>query len=521
MASTADPKAEPARASGYAWYALFVLVLVYVLNFIDRQILSILAEDIKRDLDLTDADLGFLYGTAFGVFYAIFGIPLGRLADNWHRVRLMTGGLALWSLMTAVSGFARSGGSLALARVGVGIGEATASPCAYSLLSDLFPREKRATALAVYSSGLYIGGGLSLFIGGLVVQRWNAAFPAGSGPLGLAGWQAAFLAVGIPGLLLALWVATLREPLRGQSDGIVTKPSDAPFKDFFEELVTVIPPLTVIGAARRGPSALGLNLVVAGACVLGGWALIRLTGDVPQWSAMSAGVYALFSWGAALRRRDPASFRLVVANPAFILAVLGYGLIAFAAYAVSFWAAPYAIREFGAPPAQAGLLVGSAGALGGFLGVILGGRIADALKQRTPSGRVIVMLVGAIGPIPLLVVSYTTESLALFYFLYFPMSMLSSSALGAAAATTQDLVLPRMRGVATAAFFIGTTFIGLALGPYMAGRVSQAAGDLATGVLSLLAVSPIAIGCLLILYRMLPQAEASLVERARAAGEKL
>ncbi len=195
----AVPPSSQARASGYAWYVLVVLFFVYALNFIDRQIITILAPDIRRDLHLTNADIGFLYGTAFGVFYALFGIPLGRLADSWHRVRLLSLGLVLWSSMTALSGFARTGAMLVGARIGVGVGEATASPSAYSLLSDWFPKRQRATALAIYSAGIYFGGGFSLFAGGKIVEGWNHAYPGG-GPLGLVGWQAAFLAVGIPEL---------------------------------------------------------------------------------------------------------------------------------------------------------------------------------------------------------------------------------------------------------------------------------------------------------------------------------
>ncbi len=135
MAVTVDDQASVAPASvaepsaGYRSWVLGLLVVVYMLNFVDRQILSVLAVDLKRDLGLTDADLGFLYGTAFGVFYALFGIPMGRLADSWNRVRLISLGLALWSAMTALSGLSRTGGQLAAARVGVGVGEATASQC--------------------------------------------------------------------------------------------------------------------------------------------------------------------------------------------------------------------------------------------------------------------------------------------------------------------------------------------------------------------------------------------------------
>jgi len=218
-AAGATEGARAPRVSAYAWYALFVLVLVYIVNFIDRQILSILVADIQADLGVSEAEIGFLYGTAFAVFYALFGIPLGRLADSWYRGRLMAIGLALWSSMTVASGFASTLGQLAAARIGVGIGEASASPAAYSMIADSFPKERRATALSIYSAGLYIGGALSLPIGGAVASQWNRAYPAAElAPLGLAGWQAAFLAVGLPGLLLALWVLSLREPLRGAMD---------------------------------------------------------------------------------------------------------------------------------------------------------------------------------------------------------------------------------------------------------------------------------------------------------------
>ncbi|MCA9712998.1 MAG: MFS transporter, partial [Myxococcales bacterium] len=124
-----------------------MLMSVYALNFIDRQLITILAPDLKRDLGISDSDFGFLYGTAFGVFYAVFGIPLGKLSDHWSRVRLLAIGLTLWSAMTALSGLAKSFAQLGAARIGVGVGEATASPCAYSLISDYFPPQRRATAI--------------------------------------------------------------------------------------------------------------------------------------------------------------------------------------------------------------------------------------------------------------------------------------------------------------------------------------------------------------------------------------
>ncbi len=504
----------------YSWYVLSIMVLVYVFNFIDRQIMSILAEDIKADLGIGDAEIGFLYGTVFGVFYALFGIPLGRLADMWHRIRLLTLGLTVWSGMTALSGMANSFGQLAAARIGVGIGESTASPVAYSVLSDYFPKEKRATALAIYSSGLYLGGGISLFTGGLIKDKWNLAFPDG-GPLGLVGWQAAFMAVGIPGLFLALLVATLREPIRGLSEGIIMPREPRPWPKFFTELSSVIPPFTFFHAASFGRRALAENLVAAALIGTIAYGLTLAMGSWQQWLALGIGSYAVFSWSQSIKMRDRPTYALIWGTPAFIFTVVGFGTIAMTGYAIGFWGAPYAIRTFGVDAATAGLFLGGGGALGGFIGVIAGGRIADILKRRNPAGRIIIGFITIWGTAPFLLLQFTTTSVVIFYIAAFIASIFASMWVGVAAATSQDLVLPRMRGAATATFFLGTTIIGLGLGPFTVGKLSEVFGSLGTANLALLALLPITSTLLFLVYRQLPNAEATRVERARAAGEPI
>lgn len=198
-----------------AWYAVAVLMVAYTFSFIDRTILALLVVPVRRDLGIGDTAFGLLHGLAFAVFYTALGIPIARLADRYSRRLIMTVGVVVWSLATAVCGLARSFGQLFLARVAVGVGEAALSPAAYSLIADLFPRDRLSRALAVYNVGVFVGSGLALIIGGAVVALVADSAPVAVPVLGeIRGWQLTFFAVGLPGLLVALFTATVHEPRR-------------------------------------------------------------------------------------------------------------------------------------------------------------------------------------------------------------------------------------------------------------------------------------------------------------------
>ncbi len=520
----ARPSVDPTAASGspdapaiggaYARYTLAVLVVVYVFNFLDRQIISILAEDIRADLGLSDAQLGFLYGTAFAVFYAIFGIPLGRLADLWSRRSLIALGLAVWSGMTALSGLARGFGQLASARVGVGVGEASATPAAFSMLSDWFPPARRATVLAIYSSGIYLGAGLGLGIGGLVVDAWNGAYPEGA-PFGLRGWQVAYLVVGLPGLVVALWVRSLREPVRGQADGVVAPPAERPLREFGRELAAVLPPLTVWSLWREGAGTRGLtwNLVAAAAVALAAAGLTAVTGDTAQWWSLGAGLYAAISWAQSLHLRDREGADLIFRTPSLRWAALGFAFLAFTGYGIGFWTPPFLMRVHGVDPGQAGPILGATSAASGWLGVILGGVIADRWRLARVDGRLRLGMAAALLPLPVGYAFLSTDSVVLAYLLNFPLGLFAAGWIGGGAATVQDLVPPRLRATASAAYLLVITFIGLALGPYGIGRASVAFGDLRLAMLMGFAANGIAVACLWRAGRSLADDEARVRDR--------
>ncbi|SHF75358.1 Predicted arabinose efflux permease, MFS family [Microbulbifer donghaiensis] len=210
--NTANPATSVASANGAGLvavrrYALTLLTLVYVLNFVDRQILAILLPAIKEEFLVGDAVLGALSGTAFALFYVTLGVPIARLADRVNRRNLISAAIGVWSLMTAVCGLAANIWHLALARIGVGVGEAGLSPPAYSMIADYYPPEKRAGAMGIYSLGISIGILLAYLAGGWIAQN--------------IGWREAFFIVGLPGILLALvFRFTVREPARGASENI-------------------------------------------------------------------------------------------------------------------------------------------------------------------------------------------------------------------------------------------------------------------------------------------------------------
>ncbi len=211
---------EDPEGRRYANYVLGVLFLVYVFNFIDRQILSILLEDIKLELGVSDTAMGFLTGIAFALFYTFAGIPIARWADVGVRRSIIAMGLTLWSVMTAASGLVQNFTQLVLARIGVGVGEAAGSPPAHSIIADYFPPERRATALSIYNMGISFG-----ILFGFLVGGWINEF---------FGWRLAFFVVGLPGLALALLVRfTVREPARGASEGVTEVEDPEPVMKVF------------------------------------------------------------------------------------------------------------------------------------------------------------------------------------------------------------------------------------------------------------------------------------------------
>ena len=529
MRNGAKEENTPSVGGNYAHFVLIVLVVVSIFNFVDRNILAILSQDIQADLGISDADMGFLYGTVFALFYAIFGIPLARFADVWVRRSIIAGGLFFWSLMTALSGLARSFSVLAILRVGVGIGEASATPAAYSMLADYYSPKLRATVIAIYSGGVYIGGGIGLILGGFVLDAWQGAYPTVSdAPFNLKGWQVAFFIVGVPGILMALLVRALQEPKRGISEGLVIENHPYPFSVLKTELVAMIPFVNLINLKKEGVS-IRANLLTALLISLVSWILIVLTDNIPQWFALGVGVYLAFCWAQSLKARDPVTFNMIFRSKAVQYTVFAFPTLAFVTYGIGFWTPALMLRLHETSPAEVGMYLGLGGAVGGLLGVTLGGRLADWAKTKHPSGRLAVGYLSILGTVPLVLWMIYTDDLTTAFLLWFLSHLFSASWPSVAPATVTDLVLPRMRAAVSAYYILVVTMIGLALGPYCMGQLSDlyarsgaSPGEaLQTAIAASLLIFVITVVLIFLASRHLPEEERTRLERARMLGEKI
>lgn len=387
----AAPRGATAMSATATRAMLWTLLVVYILNFLDRQIVNILAEPIKQELGLSDTLLGLLAGPAFAVFYAVLGIPIARYADRTttNRAWLISVSLAVWSAMTAVCGLAQNFWQLLLARIGVGVGEAGCTPAAHSLISDTVPPEKRASAIAFYGMGVPIGSLLGLIIGGVVND--------------LYGWRVALMLVGLPGLLLAALLPLL----------------------------------------MKEPRRLGL---AAGEKV------------APQ--------------AAALPMRE--AITEIFGSKAYLYIFIAASVTAFLSYGKGLWTISFFIRSHGLSTTEAGLSMAVALGLAGVIGTWLGGKMADVFGKRDKKHLLTFPAYGMAIAAPILFLGYWAGDWRLAVALLIVPTILNAAYYGPAYACVQGLVRPQARAMAASIMLFGQNLIGLGLGPFVFGVLSDA-----------------------------------------------
>jgi MFS transporter, Spinster family, sphingosine-1-phosphate transporter len=543
MATMTAQTGEPVKLGGrVAWTALILVALTQAMSMVDRQILAILAPRIKEDLQIGDAELGMLYGTVFAVFYALFSLPLGRLADGWIRTRILAIAITGWSVMTGLAGFAQNFATLAVTRLGVGIGEASVMPAGMSMLTDMFPREKRGLVSALLAAAIALGLGGSMWLGGTVADGWDAAYPRGTAPLGLVGWQAAFVVAAIPGLFLGAALLFLPEPKRGVADGIEPPPDPHVFRESSAVLMQILPGFAWLYLARmRAPARVWVvNIAGLTLCILLGVGLTRYTnalrpsdlvalkigalelgGNAMQWSITAAGLYILLCWTQSLRLRDRVAHAILLRTPALNAVVAVAVLQTIVNYALMGWTATYLVRRFDQSLASVGFTFGLVSAAIGILGPLIGGPVSDFFRTRHPSGRLYVLLLSMVLSPFAAIITYRADSLTGFYLLFVLLSIIVTLWLPPIYASIMDLVLPRMRGTMMSYYTMITTILGLGLGPYAVGLISDITGDLGGAIVTMYWVNiPIVLLTLYAIVR-LPRDEAAVLERARAAGEPI
>ena len=416
MNATADT-ATDGHLTGYGTpryrnYVLFLLMVVYTLNFVDRTLIAVVAQPIIDSFGLSDSQWGLLYGPPFTIFYAVMGLPIALWADRSNRVKVITVCIILWSLMTALCGIAAGFLVLLFFRIGVAIGEAGCTPPANSIIGDYFIARKRATALGIYSMGVTLGGVLANLFGGPIAQMQGSDFGAWISSIGLGGlftwlnwasvegWRIAFVVVGLPGIVVAFIVLlTIKEPPRGYSD----PPESSP----------------------KAPA----------------------------------------HWAAA--------FQELKGKPTFWWMAIGASLVAFVAYGLVSFQAPFLAREHGLDVRDAALKFGAPLAFVSAIGTFLGGYITEKLTPRSQTAVAWVPAVGLLIAAPAYVAAFFAEDLKLVFLFWGIASLCHYAYLGAQYNIGQGVVSNRSRATAIAILLIVVSLIGNGLGPYFVGFMSD------------------------------------------------
>lgn len=413
---TTAPSREAAPASGYRYYVLAVLIFVYMLNFLDRQIVGILATPLKAEFGLTDAQFGLMGGLAFALLYSTLAIPIAWLADRFSRVWIMTAALTVWSGFTALCGAAGSFGQLFLCRMGVGVGEAGGVAPAYSLIADYFPKSQRARALAAYAFGIPIGTAAGTLVGGLLAATY--------------GWRTAFIVVGLLGVLAApLLRLTVRDPKRGGMDEPVPVETAAP-----------APVANMVAAPPKAPPF--------------GQVLKTLLPKPSFW---------LLSFGAAAS------------------SVCGYGVAA--------WLPSFFQRSFGLTLAETAWYYSGIALVGGLTGIWLGGAVADRLGRASRGAYPLVPAIAFLISVPCFLLAMNSgaiigavlpggdvngaAALTLAFVIFLIPTGLNLAWLGPITASVQHLVPANMRTTASALFLLINNLLGIAVGIFYFGWMSD------------------------------------------------
>lgn len=463
IATDAPVPGQPPVRPGYRYYVLAVLILVYMLNFLDRQIIGILAAPLKAEFGMSDSQFGLLGGIAFASVYSTLAIPLAWLADRFSRVWIMTGALAVWSGFTALCGMAGSFGQLFLCRMGVGVGEAGGVAPAYSLLADYFPPNQRARALAAFAFGIPLGTAAGTLVGGLLAAAY--------------GWRTAFIVVGLTGLLLApLLRLTVKDPRRGGTDAAKTAAQ-----------VAAIAAAPVVGSGNAGKIASLIMLGLA-AGALGLAALIRFGG-------LELGNPLVFAFGGLLALVIGASLMIarrtasaVIPKPSFWLLALGAASSSICGYGVAGWLPLFFMRSFDLTLTQTSWYYSGIALIGGTLGIWMGGAIADRLSKRGKGAYPLVPAIAFLISAPCFLLAMNSpwliglvlpgggtnaQQLILAFLIFLIPTGLNLAWLGPITAAVQNLVPAAMRSTASALFLLINNLLGLAVGFYYFGWMSD------------------------------------------------